>query len=206
MEWLPIRVSLCHRDCSYHQEFTQAAISQHPLTPIMANGLPDEASGVIPALMINNIKMRTLSILQSFWYKEPENVLPHYGRERETLQIIRPLRSGPGACLESLSVNEWNRLRRQFIPGWWIQNTNCCLPCVDSSSLSIHSKSNELQHWNAKMEGKKNNGLLSLFISYSAKAATPQKTFHFCWLVIRLWRECHVSDVFVLLKPSVVIT
>lgn len=97
MEWLPITVSLCHRDCSYHQELTQAPISQHPLTPITANGLPDEARGVIPALMINNIKMRTLSILQSFRYKEPESVLLHYGRETKALQIIRSLRSGPDA-------------------------------------------------------------------------------------------------------------
>lgn len=97
MEWLPITVSLCHRDCSYHQELTQAPISQHPLTPITANGLPDEARGVIPALMINNIKMRTLSILQSFRYKEPESVLLHYGRETKALQIIWSLRSGPDA-------------------------------------------------------------------------------------------------------------
>lgn len=47
-------------------ELTQAPISQLPLTPITANGLPDEARGVIPALMINNIKMKTKSILQSF--------------------------------------------------------------------------------------------------------------------------------------------
>lgn len=93
MEWLPITVSLCHRDCSYHQELTQAPISQHPLTPITANGLPDEAGGVIPALMINNIKMKTLSILQSFRYKELENILLYYGRETEALQIIQPLSS-----------------------------------------------------------------------------------------------------------------
>lgn len=98
MEWLPITVSLCHRDCSYHQELTQAPISQHPLTPITANGLPDEARGVIPALMINNIKMKTLSILQSLQHKELENILLYYGQEKkkkhtETPQIIQPLSS-----------------------------------------------------------------------------------------------------------------
>lgn len=51
-------------------ELTHAPISQHPLTPITANGLPDDARGVIPALMINNIKMKTKSILQSFQYAE----------------------------------------------------------------------------------------------------------------------------------------
>lgn len=179
MEWLPITVSLCHRDCSYHQELTQAPISQHPLTPITANGLPDEARGVIPALMINNIKMRTLSILQSFRYKEPESVLRHYGRERKALQIIRPLRSGPGACLESLGVNEWNRLRRQFIPGWWIQNTNCCLPW---RWLVLIINSHRIE-WTWALEcrdgGKRHNGplLISVFLCSSAIQ---------CWRLRRL--------------------
>lgn len=70
-------------------ELTQAPISQHPLTPITANGLPDEAGGVIPALMINNIKMKTKSILQSFQCTEWVNILLYYGQETETLQIIR---------------------------------------------------------------------------------------------------------------------
>lgn len=51
-------------------ELTLAPISQHPLTPITANGLPDEATGISPALMINNIKMITKSILQSFKCRE----------------------------------------------------------------------------------------------------------------------------------------
>lgn len=59
----------------------------------MANGLPDEARGVIPALMINNIKMKTKSILQSFQYTEKVNTLLYYGQETKTLQIIQPLSS-----------------------------------------------------------------------------------------------------------------
>lgn len=106
MEWLPITVSLCHHDCSYHQELMQAPISQHPLTPITANGLPDEARGVIPALMINNIKMKTLSILQSFWY----NILLSYGQETSsTIHSATEQRLRSGADMSSdrsLEMNE----------------------------------------------------------------------------------------------------
>ena len=71
-------------------ELMLAPISQHPLTPITANGLPDEARGVIPALMINNIKMKTKSILQTFQHTEKVNILLYYGRETETPQITEP--------------------------------------------------------------------------------------------------------------------
>lgn len=43
--------------------------------------------------MINNIKMKTKSILQSFQYTERVNILLYYGQGTKTLQIIQPLSS-----------------------------------------------------------------------------------------------------------------
>lgn len=73
----------------------------------------------------------------------------------------------PRCILESLGINEWNQLRKRSIPGWWIQNTNCCLPwrchCFPHYQFS--------QNWNnlsARMQRwkKKQRALIFLFLLF----------------------------------------
>lgn len=211
MEWLPITVSLCHRDCSYHQELTQAPISQHPLTPIMANGLPDEARGVIPALMINNIKMRTLSILQSFRYKRSPSLWPSKGSS--TNHSAPAIRS---ARLPGISLCKWMEPIEETIHSRVMDSKHkllFTLPLTRPHYQFTPNRMNlsaRMQRWRGGKKQWPSSDFcllpLSLFISYWVKVATPQKTFHFCWLiVIRLWRTCHVSAVPILLKQSAVV-
>lgn len=113
-------------------ELTQAPISQHPLTPITTNGLPDEDRGVIPALMINNIKMKTKSILQSFHClvgKHSPLLWPADGKALQIVQPAEPLpQSGPDAPSHRLVwINESNWENNPF-PNDGLENTNCCLP------------------------------------------------------------------------------